>query len=523
MPPPESRLPAADVLAREIVADTGPPIDTWAVAALLESRGIRDVDAREHYGEQDIFGLARRVHALADPRAEIAESAAGDPPAAPGRLPVRRLLVRGGFFMASLVIQLLALVVLGYSPWASLDFTRAQASTVAVAAAASFVVTAGFGGALGYLAPYFAEPRQYHLTRRVVLRLLVLGLGALVLGALALAGLGSYHDAWPATSLRNGIVYYVMFGLSTLSISTLYVLRRYRAMVGASAIGVIATAAVREGLGRPIEEAQWAGIAASVGLALLVGMRGLRRLAQKTQGDARLARLPRISTLVRLAAPHFVFAVLYFASVLADRVVGWSAGENPLPVWFSTPYELGLDWALVCVAAGLAFLEVMVAALSRLLESVQDDHRAGDLRAHNRAFTRFWLRHLAYVAGLLVAGVAVGAGGVAALDAAGLAGLLDDPVTRRVFALGAVGYVLLALGLGNAIFLFSLARPWLVVRAIAVALAVGLGVGITLSRTYDYWWSAAGTTTTGFLFAGLTGLATWRTLRRADLHLYAAY
>jgi len=96
-------------------------------------------------------------------------------------------------------------------------------------------------------------------------------------------------------------------------------------------------------------------------------------------------------------------------------------------------------------------------------------------------------------------------------------------LTRRVFALGAAGYVLLALGLGNAIFLFSLAQPWLVVRAIAVALAVGLGVGITLSRTYDYWWSAAGMTTTGFVFASLTGLATWRTLRRADLHLYSAY
>jgi hypothetical protein len=48
-------------------------------------------------------------------------------------------------------------------------------------------------------------------------------------------------------------------------------------------------------------------------------------------------------------------------------------------------------------------------------------------------------------------------------------------------------------GLSNGVFLFSMARPWLVVRAMAVALGVSLAVGITLSRTHAYWWSAAGT------------------------------
>jgi hypothetical protein len=50
-----------------------------------------------------------------------------------------------------------------------------------------------------------------------------------------------------------------------------------------------------------------------------------------------------------------------------------------------------------------------------------------------------------------------------------------------------------------------------------------LTVSVVLSRVFDYWWSAAGTAAGGFVFAALTGLATWRTLRRGDLHLYAAY
>jgi FtsH-binding integral membrane protein len=105
----------------------------------------------------------------------------------------------------------------------------------------------------------------------------------------------------------------------------------------------------------------------------------------------------------------------------------------------------------------------------------------------------------------------------------GLPERLADPITRRVFALGVVGYILLAVGLSSGVFLFSMARPWLTVQAMVVALAVSLAVGITLSRTHAYWWSAAGTAAAGLVFAVLTGLAVWRTLRRGDLHLYAAY
>lgn len=523
MRPPETRLASPGDLARMIVADTGAPIDAWAVAALLESRGIRDLDAREHYGDPDVFGLARRVHALAP------AGRAGGAPEAPAQraaLPVGRLLVRGGFFVASLVIQLVGLGLLGYTQWASLDFTRAQASTVAVAAAASFLVTAGFGGALGYLAPYFSEPRQFHLMRRVTLLVLALALAAIAAGALALALIGTYAVAWPAGSLRSGLVYYALFGGSTVGVSLLYVLRRYVAMLGTSAIGIVVAALAHEGFGASIEHAQWAGIAASVGLAVAVGLRGLARLAARTGGDARFARLPRPWTLVRLAAPHFAFSTLYFATVLADRLVSWSAGDHPLPVWFQSHYELGLDWALVSVAAGLAFLEVTVAALARMLEDVQDEHAASDLRGHNRAFTRFWLRHAGAALGLLLGGVLLTVGGVQALDAVGLHAVADrlaDPVTRRVFALTVTGYVLLGVGLANAIFLFSLVRPWTVVRASAVALAGGLVVGIALSRTHAYWWGAAGTTTSGLIFAGISAVAVWRTLRRADLHLYAAY
>ncbi len=524
--PPEVRLPEPAELAQRLIDDTGPPIDTWAVAALLESRGVRDLDARERYGEADVFGLARRVHGLTAGLAPTRAAVDSVKFAKLQRLPVSRLLARGGFFILALAIQSISLLVVGYSQWASLHFTRAEASTVALAAAASFVVTAGFGGALGYLSPYFSQPGKYRLTRQIVLIIFGLGLSAVAIGALALYLGGTYAVSWPASLLRTGLGYYVLFAVSTLSISILYILRSYMAMLGASIVGILVAVAVHAGLSAPIRDAQWAGIGASIALALVVGLIGLSRLAGRTTGVERFARLPRPWTLVRLSAPHFSFAALYFTLVMADRIVGWSAGQHPLPVWFQTPYELGLDWALVSVVVGLAFLEITVAALERLLENVQDDYRAGEMGALNRAFLRFWSRHLAVTLVLLLLGATIAYGGVQLLGAVGVHGLparLGNPITRRVFALGVVGYILLAIGLSNGIFLFSMARPWLVVRAMVIALAVSLAVGITLSRTHAYWWSAAGTVAGGLVFASLTGFATWRTLRRGDLHLYAAY
>jgi hypothetical protein len=271
---PEVRLAEPAVLARRLIDDTGPPIDTWAVAALLESRGIRDLDARDHYREADVFGLARRVHALT--RGLDRASAAPDFVHAPlPRLPVSRLLARGGFFIVALAVQFISLLVVGYSQWASLHFTRAEASTVAVAAAASFIVTAGFGGAIGYLSPYFSEPRKYRLTRQIVLIIFGLGLIAVAVGALALCLLGSYVVSWPGSLLRAGLGYYALFAVSTLSISMLYVLREYAAMLGTSIVGILVAAGMHEGLSAPIRYAQWAGIGASIALALGVGVVGL--------------------------------------------------------------------------------------------------------------------------------------------------------------------------------------------------------------------------------------------------------
>ncbi len=50
--------------ATEVRGIIGKPIDSWAVAAALESLGFRDVDAVDRFKKRNVFELAEHIHAL---------------------------------------------------------------------------------------------------------------------------------------------------------------------------------------------------------------------------------------------------------------------------------------------------------------------------------------------------------------------------------------------------------------------------------------------------------------------------
>ncbi|MDP9393616.1 MAG: hypothetical protein M3Q27_04845 [Actinomycetota bacterium] len=204
--------------------------------------------------------------------------------------------------------------------------------------------------------------------------------------------------------------------------------------------------------------------------------------------------------------------------------MAWSLGERALPLSFDTPYEIGLDFALLVLVLTLAQLEYTVHEFSASIGAVQESFAAEQTRAHNRHYLRFYLRQLALLFVLLVASaglvtgllVAVGESQWTALDT-------SDPVTEGVFAWGVIAYALLVLSLLNGVFLFSLSRPRLVVPALLVALVVNAVVGLYLSRTVDYWFAVVGLAAGCLVFALLTTAAALRVLRRLDYYYYSAF
>ena len=514
-----------------VLEQTRSPVDTWAVAATLESRGLRDVDARERYGKRDVFDLADEVYAACRLRLRREDVAAvvEDPPDL--ALRARRFLrfyLRGMFFAAPMAIQIGSVLLLGFGLWSFLYFDERQATAVAIGTILSFVVTGGFVQAIGRLGLFYGEQESHVLAMRVCYRLIRIGLVFSGLVGLAWLLLTLVSPQFPLTFVLVALVYYMLLSALWLFMAVLYTLQLRLAIVASSVVGLVVIAAVlavAPHIG--IYVAHWIGMVASNALAWACGHRVFKRRAAGVAGETALAKLPRDAILAYSVGPYFGYGVLYFGFLFVDRVIAWSAGEQQFLVVFRTPYELGLDWALLSLILPVALLEYTINEFSALIIPMQKRFSALDLEAHNRWFQRFYRRQLALLAGFVALSVVLVFNGVLALrhfqGSSQVRDFFADPITYEVYFLGALGYALLVWGLMNGVFFFSLSRPFFVLRAIGAGLVAGIAVGFVLSRTIEYWLAAAGLVVGAAVFAAITARYAARVLRELDYYYYSAY
>jgi len=537
LPEPVARGPAeeegVELLVTDMLARTGIPLDRWAAAATLESWGIRDVDALERYGVAGVFELADAVYARCRARLEA------DPPPRP--VPEREPFAerakeaaswvgRGSFFVVPMTIQLVGLFVLGFSLWLSLDFTTAEFTVIACATILSFVVADGFVASIGRLGSIYADQGKHVLAQAVVRR--VLSLGGLTMLALAVLWLplDALAGIFPFRKAALGGAYFLLLSWFWLGTAVLYVTKQRLAIVVAMTGGLGVIALLNDLAGTGLHAAHLVALGLVTGAILAWGGLVLARRAERTSHELRLARLPRGPIVLWSLAPYFVYGGLYYSFLFFDRLVAWSAPGKPpgYAIWFRTPYELGLDWALVSFIPAVVLLEYAINRFSAELVPVHERTSAFRLDELNRSFQKLYLRQ----AGLEIAAVAAGGFGFYYLglwlrDAYPGAKTLHDffrsPITFDVHHWAVFGYSLLAFGLLNGVFIGALARPWLVVRAFGLALAAGGVSSYAFSRAFDYWYAAAGIAVGAAVFALLTTVTAIRLLQRTDYHYFAAY
>lgn len=524
---------SVEALVGDVLELSEVPLDRWETAALLESQGVRDVDARERYGCADVFALADEVYVRARKRVEASP---------PSRKPAERetflrrvgenvsYYATGSFFIVPMTIQLGTLFVFGFGLWISLDFTNRQFTIVAVATILSFLVSDGFVGVLGRLAITYADQGKHQLAIAIVRRVLVLAVGVVLIAAGILVLAEIVGDVFPRHLALVGLVYFLLLCALWLSTGVLYVVRHRPAIVLGTIVGLGTVAALHDGAGYGLYASQWSGIAAASLFALAWSGVVLGRRARHVSETMQLARLPRTPLLVSSTIPYFLYGSLYYGFLFADRVVAWSTSGKPpdWPLWFRTPYELGLDWALASLLPAIALLEYVINRFADDLVPLQQRTSALRMNDLNASILRFYRRHFALVLFVALAGIAsVYAFGLWLRGFDGVQEIHNFFASSRTYDVhhvASAGYGLLVLGLLNGVFIGSLSRPWLVLRALAAGVAVSLVTGAVLTRIYDdYWYSAVGMTAGAGVFALLTTWSTVRLLRRADYHVYAAY
>jgi hypothetical protein len=479
-------------------------LDAWEAAALIESLGYTDARIRREFGYSDTAALGVYVFdALSRrPRGDDFE------PEPPEPWPILRLIDAIGASLVYALPWLVTFLIERVRPDA-LRLPGHAGPPLSLSLMLSLIVSGGFIQAIARRGQFYIGLKQPGLAQMVCTYLL--RLGAMVSVATALAGVlvGWYFKLFPWPYLVLWADEFLVLCALWMTCGVLAVREEHWRVPAAFSIGALTFVAVRAA-GQDALFAQLAGSGAVLAAAALqVPLVFARGGLDEQLSDA---PLPRFTVLIYRALPFFWYGTLYFCFLFADRFSA-SASLSALtgaPFGMRPQYKLGMDLALLTFLFASAGIEYGNLRFTRLLtEAMRAPFDATD-GVFARRLRRIHLRVLA-----IVIAVFIPLSGIIGSMARRL--LPGQPsIVWTTFAIGNVGYLLLAIGLVNALALFSLNRAWSAVKALTAALFVNVTVGLVLSHLYSTYFSAAGLIAGGFLFALQSSVLVRRAIRVGD-------
>jgi hypothetical protein len=379
----------------------------------------------------------------------------------------------------------------------------------------SLIVSGGFIQAISRRGQFYVGLKQPGLAALVTGYLLRLGAMAAMGAAAAGLFVGWYFNlfAWPYLVLWADE--FLLLCALWMTCGVLAIREEHWRVPLAFALGGLAFVAVRAA-GRDALLAQMiaAGAVLAAGAIQVPRVFTYSGLEEQPSG----VPLPRMTVLLYRTLPFFWYGILYFCFLFADRFAA-SASLSALtgaPFGLRPQYKLGMDLALLTFLFASAAVEYGNVRFTDLLTRAMREPFSQIAGTFPRRVTRVHLR----VLGIVICGFIP----IAAIVGTGARQLLPEQpdAVWITLAIGNVGYLLLALGLANALALFSLNRPWSAVRALTAGLIVNVAVGYVLSHMVSPYFAAAGLVAGAFVLAAQSSVAVRRMIRSDADHAVSA-
>jgi uncharacterized membrane protein len=517
-------------IAQEVIDRIGIPHDFYEIAAQLEVRGIRDVDAREQFGCSDVFDLARRSYALFE-RGELAVRIERDGDEEP-RSELRALLHDYGqalAFSLPMLLQGVTLLAAGFGLWGGTSLDIRIATAIALGFIASYIVTGGLCQAVVRRGLYYRYQNEGALARWTVWRMWRAAVRVALLVAVPPVVANLLLHLLPWDMVAVALLYYVALSVLWLNWSLVYLVERSWWFIGALVVALAAVVVAGRVFAWPVIAANMLGLVIAIALSIFIAARTLRSWA--TNGVTTTSRPPRFAVVLYGTTQVFLYGLLYSTFVFADRVVAWTTARGredfpPYGFWLSARYELGLDFALVVVILLCGVVEYSARRFSARLVPEQKRVRGAAFAPFFDSFARLDAQaaRMMTVGAIVACSVAVAVFlGARSLATPELRDNLLSTTTVSVFAVAVVGYALFMFALRNMLVLLTLSRSDTAVRIFGLALTVNVVVGYALSRSIHYSLAVV-----GFLFGSIVLLvASHRAVREVlgelDYYYYASF
>lgn len=511
-------------LLRHIIETNGDLQDVMDMAATIESLGWSDRRVEQVFGQPTVFDLAQDL--FDEYRIEVRT----DP--IPPRLDLGWYQVlwqiladflHGLTFMLPMAVSVASMVVLHISISSYQYFSVPQATALAMATFLSFVVTGGYSQAMATIYYTLLGLQEAGLIERTLYLVMRWGvLSAVLLGICVLIG-DALFPMFPFSLALFMVLYMVLLSLLWLSFASLYVVRREYILTLVTT-GAVLVAYFLWRYGHNVLLAQAIAMLSATLVATFTWLVIFRRQSRRWDHAGRIVKT-RNSQLAYASGTYFLYGILYFVFIFADRLVSWTTATSfaPYSIWFRGQYELGMDWALVSLILPLGAAEAFVGYLVRWLMATQGhvlERNVSDLATSTRST---YLRLLAiYLVVAVVGTFLVRLGVEFAVQVRVLHGALPtSSIESFVFSWASFAYIFLAIALFNILLMFSLAYPQPALRSLLISLAVDVGVGIVATRVLGaYQFAVLGLLAGVACLIVLTTRDVLRVLPRIDFMLY---
>jgi MFS family permease len=527
-------------LTANIKDKIGVPVNTMVVATAIESMGIRDKDTLTDFGQASIIVLAELIfnelRTAAEHRgaknakekmvAELHQKELENT----NHFQTNLILLLKSFVLGitnlfPVLLQFMMIIFFGYSLWTSVDFNTLQSTAVVLGVIVGMIISGGFVQVIGRQASFYWSYSDFEMTKKTINYILKKGTWAILIGLSLLFILNMFLSFYPNKVLIITFVYAFLIGLLILYLAPLYPIKQRWFISVAVFIGTTISIVLAKKTNLMIYFTHWIGLITVIGLSKLFQHLFFKRILHKTVKIAQ----NKINTPVLLYHnyKYFFYGLFIYLFVFIDRILAWSSeldGLMPFVIYFKKDYELGMDIAIVSFLFMGGVLEYSVKVFTHFLDLQQRLTKFNEVKHFNGYFTMMYWRNVLI---LLVSSTVLF---IITYF------LITSPwgyesrfhikllyLSYTVASFGCIGYLFLAWGMMNSLYLFTLGRPTEPLKAIIIATVVNIITGFVFSRFVGYEYSVIGMVMGSLVFMVLTLKENVSFFKNLDYNYYSAY
>lgn len=526
-------------LGFEVYDKIGKPVNVNVVRAMLESMSIRAIDAKQDYGIDDLQDLAKMVHAQITAEDFLKQN--------PSNLPVNEqfrsdltsasdyLKIKTKYFFyyyplglfhgVPVFLQIATIIVFGYSMWTYTGFNQLQSTAVVLGVIFGLIGTGGFVQVIGRQVSHYWYSNDFQMAKRSTI--LVIRDGLIFMGVLSLLALilNFFANFYPYRFLWLVYAYAFSIGILLLLSAVFHPLKERWVITVAFVIAAGISLYLHLYTSIDTYYTHWIGIWIAIGLMLAYLLWFFKRKVKRTKTFNRATS--KSAAMVYRNYRYFFYGLIFFIFIFTDRFLAWSTsndGALPYILYYEKNYEIGMDIAILIFFLLVGVLEFSIASFSTFSDILQKQVSYNQADVFNRKSLNLYWEHVLIL--LIVGVVMVFLLYLIIWERLGYERAFDEGLNYtsiKVSIIGGFGYILVAWGMLNSLYLFTLNRPAKPLNAILVAWLVNVGVGVVASRLISYEYSVVGFAVGSAVFMIMTLRSTLRFFKNLDYFYYAVY